>query len=86
MSLDRELSVHLGWTAEGLIAGTNVSPFFCFEAPTQEALTDKVRSALRFYAQHKNAPPSRHAAMSNTIRQPIADTVISSARVLEAAL
>ena len=48
----QELSVIVGVTEAGkYIAASTASPYFCFEADTEENLLDEVRAALAFWEE-----------------------------------
>lgn len=48
---------------KGYIAAATASPYFCFVADTEDALKEKVRSALGFFHSiaDKHNPSPRHA-------------------------
>ncbi len=49
MKLKTDLTIHVTTKSGSWYAATGVSPFFCFEGPTEKSVLDKARKALRFY-------------------------------------
>lgn len=66
MTNDHDLRVLIGTTESGrYIAASTVSPFFCFEAESEQAVIEKVRAALAF-VKEAHATAARPVSGSKT--------------------
>ena len=53
MTQNREWRIFTSERDGKWLAATNLSPFFCFEAESEEAVLLKTREALKFYGEAK---------------------------------
>lgn len=64
-----DLIVSIGQLAEGrFVAASATAPYFCFEAPTEELVKQKVEAALTFHEEaKKELQAKRRAVRGNAI-------------------
>lgn len=85
MQTDRGFEIHIGQIGpDRFLAATSASPYFCFEAESKEAVTEKVRRALRFYYGHRGTTELR-IPMAQTFRPFSTTAVIRIAELADVA-
>jgi predicted RNase H-like HicB family nuclease len=45
------IAVHIARTENGWVAATEATPYFCFQAETEQLALEKARAALQFFSQ-----------------------------------
>ena len=75
---ESSLKIYVSTTPDGkFFAATNQSPYFCFEAESEEAVLEKAKNGLAFYvgarAEHRASPTTEQ-----TVTQFIPSRVVTS--------
>jgi predicted RNase H-like HicB family nuclease len=64
------ITLHTAQTENGWVAATDASPYFCFQAETEQLVIAKARSALAFFVQSSDKISIFHLKQEQASRVP----------------
>jgi predicted RNase H-like HicB family nuclease len=64
------ITLHTAETENGWVAATDASPYFCFQAETEQLVVAKARLALAFYVQSHETISIFHLKQEQASRIP----------------
>jgi predicted RNase H-like HicB family nuclease len=64
------IAVFVARTENGWVAATETSPYFCFQAETEQLALEKARAALQFFSQSSETISIFHLQQEQASRVP----------------